>query len=331
MSEVKREKLKKTVKEVARKVDSRLFVHQTVDEAIQYIRKTHSLDRGVLYFYAVDERGKLIGTVSTRDLLVSSPETPLSKIVNVKIKTLQSHHTVYEGLMLMQKHHLLALPVIENGIFLGILDIQTYFDETVELNSTKKRQEIFQTLGLVLEDGPKQSIWMKYRMRMPWILCNMIGGIVCAIISDFYEIVLLKVIVLAMFIPLVLSLSESISMQSMTQSMYQIGKYNAFWKEAIRYIYQEAKLFILISLTSGIIVGGLSFLWGDGWGPGIVIAISIIISILVTAIIGALVPLILHTWKLDPKVASGPIVLMFADIITTSIYLGLAFVMLIGF
>lgn len=331
MSEIKREKLGKRAKDVARKVESQLSINQTVDEAINQIRLAHATDKGVVYFYVVDERGKLLGTVNTRELLISSPETPLRKIVNTKIKTLQSHHTVYEGLMLMQKYHLLALPVVENGRLVGVLDIQTYFDESVELNTAKKRQEVFQTLGIILDEGPKQSVWVKYRTRMPWILCNMIGGIVCAIISDFYEIVLLKVIVLAMFIPLVLSLSESISMQSMTQSMYQIGKYNAFWKEAFKYLYQEAKLFILISITCGVLVGGLSLLWGDGWGPGPVIAISIIISILVTAIIGALVPLILHTWKLDPKIASGPIVLMFADIITTSIYLGLAFIMLIGF
>ena len=236
---------------------------------------------------------------------------------------------MYDALTLMKKFQLLALPVVENGKFLGVLDIHNYFDEEIELNTAKKKMEIFQTLGFILDSGRRKSTWRKYRTRVPWILCNMLGGLACAIISDFYEIILLKVIVLAMFIPLVLSLSESISMQSMTQSMHEIGKHFNFWHQSIKYIAHESKLFVLISITCGTIVGLISLLWGEGWEVGLIIASSIMISVIVTAVIGALVPLILHTWKLDPKIASGPIVLMFADVITTFIYLSLAFWLLI--
>ena len=217
------------------------------------------------------------------------------------------------------------MPVVENGKFIGILDVQNYFEKAVELNTAKRHWEIFQTLGILVDEGVKQTTWKKYRVRVPWILCNMVGGIICAIISDVYEIVLLNVIVLAMFIPLVLSLSESISMQAMTQSIAEVGKHSGFWHHSLKYIIHESKLFILISLTCGSVVGALSLLWGDGFHAGILIGVSIMISIVVTAAIGALIPFLLHGWKLDPKIASGPIVLMFADVITTSIYLTLAF------
>jgi len=322
--------LSRPVGECVRKVKSLLSINQTVNEAIEQIRNAHSVDRSVIYFYVIDDSGRLLGVIGTRELLSSPPETQLRFLINTKVKTIQGYQTMHEALILMQKFHLLALPVVENGKFIGILDIQNYFEKSLELGTSKKRWEIFQTMGFLLQEGREVSTWKKYRSRAPWIFCNMFGGIACAIISGIYEDVLIKVIVLAMFIPLVLSLSESISMQSMTQSMYEIGRHFNFWKQSLKYILHEAKLFALIAVTCGFMVGLLSLLWGDGWGPAITIGAAIMISILVTAIIGALVPLVLHSWKLDPKIASGPVVLMCADVLTTFIYLSLACWWLLG-
>lgn len=330
MGIVKKEILNAKAKETAIPVNSVLSFSQTVQDAIDHIRNTAFTHQTVVYFYVLDDNEHLLGVVNTRDLLSNDPRTPIREITNSRVKTISGEQTTYEGLLLMQKYHLLAMPVIEKGKFIGVLEVQSYFDESIKVTSSKKRLEIFQMLGFILEEGQRQSTWQKYTTRVPWIFCNMAGGIACAVISDFYEIVLLKVIVLAMFIPLVLSLSESISMQSMSQSMHRIGRRFSFFKDSMKYIVHESKLFALIAVTCGSVIGLLSLLWGDGPGPALTIAAAIMISVVVTAIIGAFVPMILHSWKLDPKIASGPIVLMFADVITTTIYLSLAFWWLIG-
>ena len=321
---MKKDDLDKPVSGRTRKVDALLSVHQTVDEAIHHIRRVHILDRNIYYFYVVDDHQRLLGFVSTRELLISSPDTPIATLLNTKIKSLQSHHTMREALLLMQKFHLLALPVVEEGRFIGVIDMQDYFEESIELDTSKKRDQVFQTLGFILDEDEKQSTMHKYFTRAPWMICNMVGGLLCAVISNFYQVILLKAIVLAMFIPLVLSVSESIAMQSMAQSMHEMGRHLQFWKRIGSYLGKESKLFILVAISCGAIVGSLAILWGDGWGPAAVIGSGITISVIVSAIIGVLVPLILKTVKLDPKIASGPIVLMLADTITTSIYLSLA-------
>jgi magnesium transporter len=159
---------------------------------------------------------------------------------------------------------------------------------------------------------------------MPWILCNMIGGIACAIVSHAFQLVLAKVLILAMFIPLVLSLSESISMQSMTQSFHILRKQNVSWKKIFSRMFSEIRTAILMSLTSGLLVGALSLFWGSGIAVSSTIAMGIITSVILSAVIGSSVPLLLHLNRLDPKVASGPVVLTIADVITTTIYLFLA-------
>lgn len=327
---MKQEDLQKPVKTSVREVKSLLSIDQTVEGAINHIRETHGVDRSVVYFYVIGERGQLLGIVGARDLLTSPLETPLRHLVHTKVETIHAHQTLYDAMMLMKKHRLLALPVVEHGKFIGILDIQNYFEEELYFDTIKRRQEVFQTLGIMLEEGKgRLSTWKKFIYRAPWMICNMFGGLACAVISNIYEVVLIDVIVLAMFIPLVLSLSESISMQSMTQSLHEIKKRFNFWDQSLRYIAHEVKLFSLIAMSSGLIIGVVSLFWGGGIGPSLIIGGSIFVSVIVSAIIGALVPLISHAWKLDPKIAAGPVVLMLADIITTTIYLGSAFAWLI--
>ena len=295
--------LNQSVREHISKPRSILYIDQTVGEAVLHLRK-NKIYENAFYAYVIDQREKLLGVVSIRDLLISEPDTPLREIVKTKIKTISSNQTMLEAITLMQKFRLVALPVIEEGVFIGAINLQHYFHEQVELDSARKRFQVFQTLGMELEEGP-------YR------------GIACAIISVYFEAVLLKTILLAMFIPLVLSLSESISMQSMTQSLHDLPKQFNFWKQVREYIGEESKLYSLIALTSAIFVGLISLLWGDGIMPALVIGASIFCSIIVSAIFGALVPIFLSVWKLDPNIASGPIVLMFADILTTTVYLNL--------
>lgn len=319
--------LGKPVREVAREIHTLISVHKTVEEAIGSIRKNVEQDKYVIYFYVVDDNNKLVGFVNVRDLLRAPAETPIANITQTKIKTILGHQTMQEGFVLMKKFRLYALPVIDKGKFIGILDLQSFFDEEVHMYSNHKRSDVFQSLGSLLEEDPEGSTWQKYRTRFPWIFCNMLGGIVCAIISKFYKVVLLEIIVLAMFIPLVLSLTESIAMQAMTQSIYILERFkeSSPIKRAIQCIFQDVFLLIIIALTFGTIVGCVSLLWGDGFGAALIIGVSIIISVMVTGVLGALIPITLQSWKLDPKAASGPVVLMVTDVFVTFIYLSFAF------
>jgi magnesium transporter len=307
-----------------RKAYNLLELDQTINSAIEFIRNQEGSELNPFY-YVLDGSCHLIGLVSVRSLLLKDPNSPLKEVIKTNIHVVQDKQPMFDALTLMQKFHLTSIPVLKNGKFQGLIQLQDFFEDELEISSKRKRLQIFQMIGILIEEGPIKSLWKKYLHRMPWLFCNMLGGIICAVISEFYEVVLLHVIILAMFIPLVLSLSESISMQAMTLSICLMTHKKHRWSKVFSYILSELRLFFLIALTASIFVGLLSLLWGDGIGPSFIIFISIFISIILSAIFGSLVPIVMHRWKLDPKVASGPIVLMLADVITTLIYLRLAF------
>lgn len=313
------------VKEFVRPIKTMVNVDQTVDDALARIRN-HQVDEKIFYFYVVDEEGHLKGVVSTRNLLISHGTKKIHEILEDRLVSIREEHTLQHAMEMLNSHRLLALPVVdERNRFLGTIDIQLYFEEAVDVAQSKRNStDLFQLLGLSLEEGKPTSAWSTYKHRMPWIFCNMFGGIACAIISKIFELVLLEVILLALFIPLVLSLSESISMQSMSYSLQLLHRPKPSLRRMWHRLFAESKMALFLALTCGLVVGALSICWGDGIPPALAIAAGIILSVTITGTIGAAVPLILHSMKLDPKVAAGPVVLMLADIITTTLYLGLS-------
>jgi len=298
--------------------------NHTIKEAVDVLRKK-PCDGKVVYFYVVDQDQKLKGIVSARGLLLEDPKTKIKDVMEKVVFCLEEDQNIQQAIEELSNRRLLALPVVDKEHRIkGVVDMQLYLDGNIDVIKEQRNQDVFQLLGMTLEEGLYKSPWKSYRKRMPWILCNMIGGIACAIVSHAFQLVLGKVLILAMFIPLVLSLSESISMQSMTQSFHILRKQNISWHRIWARMFSEIRTAILMSITSGVLVGALSIFWGCEMITSVTIATGIVISVILSAVIGSTIPLFLHLNRLDPRVASGPVVLTISDVITTTVYLFLA-------
>lgn len=298
---------------------------QTVDEVVKALRE-QKIDERIIYFYVVDKKFHLKGVVSTRNLLLSHPEKTIEEIMESKIISISANQLMKEALESLTHHRLLAMPVVDDQYhLLGTVEIHHFLEKALPSLHKKAPMDIFHILGLTLEEGKMHSSWASFRNRMPWICCNLVGGTGCAIISRYHETVLAKVLLLAMFIPLVLTVSEAISMQSLSYSLQYSNRVAISWKSIMGRILNEGRMIFLVALACGLIVGALSLLWGGGGrGPAFTIFFGVSLSILASASLGASIPLILQVTKVNPQVAAGPIVLMFVDIFTTAIYLTLA-------
>ena len=316
--------LSNRIKDIVKDVEIVLLETDSVSEAMKKLQDKH-LDPRIIYFYVVDEEKRLKGIIPTRKLILCEADIKLSDVMERSVIKLKQDQTIKDAMECFAAYNLLALPVVDDeDRLLGVIDVDMYMEESFDIADARHRSDIFQLIGLSLEDEKKSSLLRNYRLRMPWIFCSMFGGIICAIVSRFNETVLSKALVLAMFIPLVLSLSESVSMQSMTHSIHFIRRPRFSIRSSFKRGIKEWQLIGLIALSCAIIVGLLSLLWGEEFLSSFVIGCGIFISIIISASFGLVFPIILHKIKLDPKVASGPIVLMLADIITTALYLGLA-------
>jgi magnesium transporter len=296
---------------------------QSVAEALITLRNS-DLSSRIVYVYVLDDDGRLCGVVPTRQLLLSAAETSVSDIMVRRVITLPYQATLLDACEMFVLHRLMAFPVTDDeGRILGVIDVDQYTEEISQLDEREESDEIFQIIGVRLAQIRHASVAALFRNRFPWLLCNIAGGIACAIIASFYTELLDQVVVMALFIPVVLALAESVSIQSLTLSLQIQHRRPASWETILWTLGREAPLGLMLGAACGGMVGGIAWLWYRQGGVSGIILVSISLSVMLAACYGLLVPSLLHKLQRDPKVASGPVTLTLTDITTTVVYLGI--------
>jgi CBS domain-containing protein len=182
---------------------------QTVSEALAFLQIQHLGER-IVYFYVIDAAGTLVGVVPTRRLLMADPGTSVATIMVRDVFALPTSATVRDASEMFLKHRLLALPVIDAaGRLHGVADVGMLTGDVADVTARENAEDVFQMIGATASQP--SSAWQGFLDRFPWLLCNIGGGLIAALIAGWYESLLDAVIVLALFIPVVLAVSESVA------------------------------------------------------------------------------------------------------------------------
>jgi len=301
----------------------RVRVDRTVEEALAEVRRSHIGGR-IVYFYVLDEQDRLVGVVPTRRLLLSEPTRSIRDIMISNVVTIPLSATVRDACELFVEHRFLAMPVVDHeGHMAGVLDIELYTKEVGDLHRHTEAEDLFQLIGVRLASVEAAGPWKAFRSRFPWLLCNVGGGLACAAVSGVFSDVLAKVVALAFFVPIVLALAESVSIQSLTLALQaQHGKRTRM-RDLVAGVVRETPLGLLLGLGCALTVGVIVLPW-QGLAVAACLIWSITATVALASLIGRTVPTILHLFERDPRVASGPITLATTDVMTLTIYLGTA-------
>jgi magnesium transporter len=303
---------------------ARTLVSQTVGEALADIR-TSDVKSRIVYFYVLDEQGRLAGVVPTRRLLLSPKDARLRDIMVQPVITLPHTATMLEACELFIVHRLLALPIVdEQRRMIAVIDVEEYSDDIRELDIREAANDIFQLIGVRLALVQKAPLHRQFLYRFPWLLANIGGGLSCALIGGLFQDVLNEFILLALFIPVVLALAESVSIQSLTLTLQAQHGGRPKWSFVAAALAREFPLGLLLGLACGTLVGLAALLWKGQSLVATCILVAILLSITTATVLGLLVPSAMLAMQRDPKVASGPITLAVTDMLTMVYYLGLA-------
>ena len=300
----------------------------TVEMALRVIRHEGVGER-IVYFYVLDREEHIKGIVPTRRLLTSMPGVRIRDIMMSDIVSISVHTTVYEVCQLFVKHKLLALPVIDDdGRMVGVIDAGLFTEDEISFAHRHEFDDIFQMIGFGLEQIKGKSAVGIFRFRFPWLVATMISGVTCALLTGFYEATLAQTLVLAFFMTLVLALGESVSIQSMTVALQNLHVGNPSWAEYVGWIRREVSATMLLGMACSIVVAGVAFIWRGELIAAVVIAVTINLSVIMAGVIGVSVPTLLHAIHEESKIASGPLTLAAADIVTIVLYFNVALLLL---
>ncbi|MBN2577521.1 MAG: magnesium transporter [Pirellulales bacterium] len=303
---------------------ARIEAGRTVGEALEALHRQAPGGR-IVYFYVIDGENRLQGVLPARRLLLSPPETPVSAITVREVVALPETATVEEACDFFILHRLLAFPVVDvAGRIVGVVDVELYTEELGELERHEHFDDLFQLIGIHLTEAQQASLLRAFRYRFPWLLCNIIGGIAAALLAGFFEAELQRLTALALFMPVVLALSESVSVQSVSLTLQFLRGRPPTLRSLAGRIRSEMARALLLGLVSGVVV---AFLAQSFWGQQeltVCLLLGIALGMTAAAGLGVLLPTLLRLMRRDPHVAAGPVVLAVSDLLTLLVYFSLA-------
>jgi magnesium transporter len=318
------------VVEHARRDFPLLDAGMTVGGALERIRREGVGER-VIYFYAIDSQKRLVGVVPTRRLLTVSLETPLDEIMVPRVVAVPATATILDACEFFVLYKFLAFPIVdEQRRVVGIIDANLFAQEILEAGESEDQYrgpgsgvvgpEFFGALGFHIEQIRGASPWRGFRFRFPWLLVTVAGGTLSALLAHFFEATLARSLILAFFLTMVLALNESVSMQSMSVTIHALRSVLVTRRWLAMAFRREVPTALLLGTACGLVVGAIVWVWRNDLRGAFVIGGSIMLSLVTACALGLAVPSLLHRFKLDLKIAAGPVTLALADFFALVIY-----------
>lgn len=295
----------------------------TVEEVLSSIRDQAQEDNLELYYvYVVDKQNHLVGVVSLRKLLTSSVNSKVEDIMITDIVRL--HVDDFQDYIadIFMKYQYNALPVVD---FYNRLKGMITWDDVQDIVEEETTEEIYNSSGIstdIVDEDEILSgnIFNAIRARTPWLFITLIGEFIAVHVGNHYSHTLHAVPIIAIFMPLLAGLGGNIGTQSITLMVRGLSTGQVTLSSAFHHIFREMFVGLLIGAFFGFFVTLVTWGWRHNVYLGIVVGLSMLINMTMATIVGTFTPFALKSFKVDPAVASGPVIATTIDILGLTVY-----------
>jgi magnesium transporter len=302
-----------------------------VREVLDHIRLNGRESDSFDTLYVVDAKGKLVDEIDVRQILLASLEDQVASLMNFKFESLDAHADQEVAVELFRKYNRPTLPVVDStGVLLGIVTV----DDILDVQEEEITEDI-QKLGgsEALEEAySKTSIPTLIRKRATWLVVLFVGEMFTASAMSRYQAAIEQAVVLALFVPLIISSGGNSGSQASTLIIRALAVGELKLRDWVTVLRREAitgaSLGVLLGLVGfvRIVVGAL---FGRGFGEhSLSLAFTVFLSLtgVVTlgSVAGAMLPFLLKSVRLDPATSSAPFVATIVDVVGLMIYFSLA-------
>ena len=316
---------------------ARLRPEMTIDEAISYLRRQAAQVETIYYAYALDDGQHLLGVVSFRDLFSADRMKTVRDVMRLQVVTV-TEETDQEALAkLFAMHNLLAIPVLDaENRMQGIVTI----DDIVDVVREEDSEDIQKLGGMEALDAPYLQIgfWRMVQKRAGWLAILFVGEMLTATAMGYYEQEIARAVVLALFVPLIISSGGNSGSQATTLVIRAMAVGEVQLRDWWRIIRREFATGLVLGSVLAFIGLTRILLWQAIWKTygehyviiALTVACSLIGVVLFGTIAGSMLPFILRRLGQDPASASAPFVATLVDVTGLIIYFTIASVFMRG-
>jgi magnesium transporter len=308
-----------------------------VREVLDFIRTHGAESASIDTLYAVDEKGRLLDEISIRQILFASPDDDVASLMNFSFEALDATSDQEVAVDLFRKYDRSTLPVTDSaGVLLGIVTV----DDILDVEEEEVTEDIQKLGGSEALEDPyiKTPVVTLIRKRAHWLVVLFVGEMLTASAMGFFEDAIRRAVVLALFVPLIISSGGNSGSQASTLVIRALAVGELRLKDWRKVLRRE----ILTGAALGVLLGLVGFLRVVVWaqfspvyGPDwFLIACTVCFSLLGVVVLGcvagAMLPFLLKACRLDPATSSAPFVATLVDVAGLLLYFSIAMLLLTG-
>jgi len=317
---------------------SRLRADMSVGEAISYLRRdAQHREKSVYYVYVVDAEERLLGVVSFRDLIVAPPDKLVKEVMQTEVISARDDLDQEALSKLFMRHHLLMMPIVDaEGRIKGVVSV----DDIVHVVQEEATEDFQKIGGVETMEGPYLQVPLlrMIRKRAGWLAALFLGEMLTATAMGQFEAEIARAVVLALFVPLIISSGGNSGSQATTLVIRAMALGELRIRDWWRVIRRE----LVTGLGLGLILASIGLvrilLWqllfsayGDHYFlVAMTVALSLTGVVLWGSLVGSILPFILRGLGFDPASASAPFVATLVDVTGLVIYFTVAAMVLRG-
>ena len=312
-------------------------VHWTMAQVLEHIRKEGRHSETIDVIYVVNEKGEFVDDMRIREVLLSDPDRLVEDIIDYRFITLNVNDAQEVANQIFKMNNRVALPVVDQKmILLGIVTI----DDVLWVANEEFSEDMQKIGGTEALDEPylEIPILKLFKKRVVWLIVLFLGEMLTASAMGYFEDEIAKAVVLALFVPLIISSGGNSGSQASTLIIQAMGVGEITLADWWKVLKRE----IVSGVLLGTILGIIGFVRVVAWNSvfhtygeharlvGFTVGFSLIGVVLWGTVTGSMLPIILKKLGADPATSSAPFVATLVDVTGLLIYFSLAFLFMQG-
>ncbi len=286
--------------------------------------------------YVEDKDKKYAGAIELRDLILARADTPLENIISHSYPSVSADAVISDTIEMLKDYAEDSIPVLNpNDEIIGVITAR----DIIEAVDDEMGEDYARLAGLTAEEDLNESLPESIKKRIPWLLLLLGLGLVTSSVIGIFDKVVASVAIVVVFQSLILDMAGNVGTQSLAVTIRVLMDEEISGVEKAKFVLKEMR----VGGTNGLILGTLAlffvalylhslkaYAWGAAFRVSGIVGFSLFVAMIVSSFIGTIIPIFFHKIKVDPAVASGPLITTVNDLVAVVTYYGLAGMLLVG-
>ena len=312
-------------------ISKNLSIRQAMRELVRQAGENDNIST----IYVVDASDTFCGAIDLKDLIVAREHDELDDLISYSYPYLLDHEKIADSIEKIKDYAEDSLPVLNSKReLIGILTAQ----DVIEAVDDEMGEDYAKLAGLTAEEDLKETTLESMKKRMPWLIVLLFLGMGVSTVVGAFEGVVAALPIVICFQSLILDMAGNVGTQSLAVTIRVLMDGDLAGKDKLSLVVKEMK----VGFSNGLLLGVLALLClgvyikvfkgytiYQAFMVSGCVGISLLVAMIISSLVGTMVPLFFHKIKVDPAVASGPLITTVNDLVAVVTYYGLAWVLLI--